>query len=202
MLEANPSWVIVKINVKNAYNEMKRAKVLQCQNENHHLRPIVPLIWATYRPRADIALATPGLPFADSFSEEGMQQGDGCAIAGLCLSIHQEVRQLDAELSEASGAARFDMDEGYAVGPRDVVISLERFRLAVRELGLELQESKCTCYSPDGGLEHREHRPPALPVGSATTKGGVMGYDLKIGGGPVGDDAFVRADRRPKCMKR
>ena len=45
----------------------------------------------------------------------------------------------------AGGAARFDMDDGYAVGPPELVFpALERFAAAVAELGLEMQPSKKT----------------------------------------------------------
>ena len=80
------------------------------------------------------------------------------------------------------------MDDGYAVGPaNDVFPTLERFRLAVRDLGLDLQVAKCSCYSPAGGLESCEQRASAYPVGQAIAADtGNVATACEV---PVGDTA-------------
>jgi hypothetical protein len=92
MLEANPDWIVVKVDVRNAYNEIKRAKVFQRLEDTPSLRAMLPLFWATYRHSSEIALATAGLPVAEFASSEGMQQDDGLASAGFCVGIYPEVR--------------------------------------------------------------------------------------------------------------
>ena len=84
---------------------------------------------------------------ADFSSEEGVQQGDGLASAGLCAGIHPEIRKLDVAVAASGGAARFGMDDGYVIGPPDVVFpAIEQFACDVRELGLEMRFDKNSCY--------------------------------------------------------
>ena len=52
LVEAHPDWVVVKIDLKNAFNEIKRATVLERLCAVSGLRNLVPVIWATSCPRA------------------------------------------------------------------------------------------------------------------------------------------------------
>ena len=70
-----------------------------------------------------------------------MQQGDGPSSGAFCAAIHPEVQALDSDLAAHGGAARFLMDDGYAIGPADVVFdAVRRFANAMGSLGLTLQE--------------------------------------------------------------
>jgi len=42
-LEVHPDWVAVKIDLRNAYNELKRARLLERLDAQPHLRALVPL---------------------------------------------------------------------------------------------------------------------------------------------------------------
>ena len=117
-LEIRPDFVVVRLDLKNAHNEVKRASMVRRTAAAEHLGGLVPLLWATCCPKSDIHLPIDGaLEKADFASEEGAQQGDGLASAGFCATIHPEVCQLDAELGPHGGAARFDMDDGSSFGP-------------------------------------------------------------------------------------
>ena len=140
-------------------------------------------------------LSAPGLPEADFESDEGVHQGDALASVGFCAAIHEDVKDLDATLAAHGGAARFDMDDGYAVGPRDVVFqAVTEFAAQVEELGLRLQWAKSECFSFAGGLESCPERPADMPLGAIRGENGaVIGLGLKIGGVPVGDACYVAA---------
>ena len=97
-------------------------------NESDHLRCLTPLFWATHSVRSAVHLATSGSERAGFDSEEGVQQGSGPASTGFCAGIHPEVQALDFELSAQGGAARFIMDDGYAVGPPELVFEAVRHR--------------------------------------------------------------------------
>ena len=145
-------------------------------------------------PTEVIYLASAGLPRADFVSEEGVQQGDGPASMAFCAGIHPEVQGLDAILSEHGGAARFIMDDGYAVGPPAVVFdAVRRFGEAITHLGLELQETKSECYCPAGPDATSTDRPEDFPLGTCRAADGtVTGFGILVGGVPVGDTAYVR----------
>ena len=49
-------------------------------------------------------------------------------------------QELDADVAQHGGAARFDMDDGYVIGPPGAVFpAVARFAERIRALGLELQ---------------------------------------------------------------
>eukprot|EP00973_Karenia_brevis_P089035 12347825-Karenia_brevis.AAC.1 len=96
---------------------------------------------------------------------------------------------LDSELMASGGAARFDMDDGYAIGPANVVFdAVARFSQAVADLGLELRNDKSRCFSFGVDLMQCVWRPRDLPIGSALTIDGRRGVGIVVGGIPVGDD--------------
>ena len=132
--------------------------------ESDDLRDLAPLFHATYAPATPILLASAGMPEAEFSSEEGVQQGDGVAGLGFCAAMHPEIKALDAELAPSGGTAKFDQDDGYAAGAAAVVFpAVQRFARELQHLGLELQLSKCYCYSPTLSLEACPHRPPQFP---------------------------------------
>ena len=61
-------------------------------------------------------------------TEEGETQGDPKAGALFCVGIQPQVRELCSEVREAGGVGLFGMDDGYVVGPTEVVFpAVERF---------------------------------------------------------------------------
>eukprot|EP00973_Karenia_brevis_P054048 7507654-Karenia_brevis.AAC.1 len=80
------------------------------------------------------------MPEADFSSDEGVHQGDALASACFCAGIHADVKRLDARLAAYGGAARFDMDDGYACGPPGIVFdAIQQFAEAMADAGLELR---------------------------------------------------------------
>ena len=137
-----------------------RSVVLARLHDQEHLKALMPLFWATYRAKSAIYLVSQGLQEAGFASEEGMRQGDPIASTGFCVGIHPVVCSLDAELQQVGGFAKFDMDDGYAVGPAEVVFdAVNEFGEAVSRIGLELQANKCQCFSPMTQLASHPARP-------------------------------------------
>jgi len=195
MIEQQPNWVIVRLDLRNAYNEVMRSKVLERTNHQPHLRTLVPAMWATYVHESDIYLDARSAP-VDFKSAEGMQQGDGLASSGFCVGIHPEVLDLDADVGRYGGAAKFDMDDGYVIGPPDAVFpAVARFALQVRAVGLELQISKCECYSPACDLLNHPLRPQEMHLGSFRPNPGQdgIGHGIPIAGVPVGNEEYIAA---------
>ena len=194
-LEIRPDFAVVRVGLENAHNEVKRAPMVRRTAAAEHLGGLAPPLWATYCPKSDIHLPIDGaLEKADFASEERAQQGDGLASAGFCVTIHPEVCQLDAELGPHGGAARFDMDDGYAMGPPHVVFpAVMRFAQSLLPLGLELQVTRCECSCPNGGLENHPDRPAHIPLGGMEASDGIFGFGVPVGGVPVGDSVYIIA---------
>ena len=203
-LELNPHWVAVKVDIRNACNEISGRKVLDRLNAQHHLCTLVLCLWATYSPEAPILLLGSADSLADSPSAEGMQQGDGLASTGFCVCIYPEVCQLDAAVAMHGGAARFDMDDGYVAGLLEAVFpAVEQFAAQVQALGLDLQVCKCECFSPACDLQNHPLRPPAMPLGmlSGRPNGALLGRGIPIAGVPVGGPGFVHEYLRLKASQ-
>ena len=141
-------------------------------------------------------------------SSEGTQQGFAVSSGGFSITIHPELSALDAELAPFGGAARAITDDAYAVGPPEVVFpALERFAQRLHDAtGLEVQQSKYDCWSPEYDLERCPWR---ARVGAAV--GGEVVDDaahprygervagVMIGGVPVGEDTYVQEVMRRKA---
>ena len=193
ILELHPHWVVVRLDLRNAYNEVSRAAIYRALVADPRLQALARLFYATHSGSPAIYLAAPGQPVADFTSDEGAQQGDALASAGFCAALHPAVREVDEKLAPVGGAARFDMDDGFLVGPpAEVFAALATFESAFTAIGLELQRSKSKCYSPQLDLRSCPHRPSEVPLGGECFPDGTVGWGVMIGGVPVGDDAYVR----------
>ena len=123
-----------------------------------------------------------------------MQQGDPLVSAGFCISIHPEICALDAHMQRHGGFAKFDMDDGYIVGP--AAAAFEGVRLfgdAILSIGLDLQVHKCKCFSPSFNLHSCTARSADLEIGSLHTTINETVYGLVVGGTPIGESRYVHA---------
>ena len=167
MSEKNPNMVVVKVDMRNAHNEVSRAAVLEALEREPSLRH---LAWHQATCQAShTGLETGGKLWG--WAGEGQSQGDPEAGAWFCVAWHLEVRELNAILSAHGGMARFGNDDGYLIGPADVVFdALHQFAAKVREKCLlHLQVSKTEVFTWSGML------PPQAP------------QDMKRAGVQIGD---------------
>ena len=93
-------------------------------------------------------------------------------------------------MRSAGGLARFGMDDGYAVGPRDVVREATRvFPQEVSEVcGLELEWSKTEVFSWDGLLPAGS--PEGVTVAREEVVEGVFQLSFLCYGQPVGSPEY------------
>ena len=71
LLEMHPDWVVVLVDIRNAFNEIKRAQILQRLDDCPQLRALLPLFHATHSVCSPVYLAASGLQRADFNSEKG-----------------------------------------------------------------------------------------------------------------------------------
>ena len=198
-LEANPGQVVVKCDLKNAFNEVQRATMID-RVLHSPVKAIAPLLHALYKHNTHIYINKNGGRLrggAEGDSQEGAQQGCALAAMAFCIAIHPEVLRLDERLRETGGFVICDMDDVYAVGAPDTVFqAVAGFAEDVRAIGLELVPRKSICYSPRlrEQLEvdpHRLQHLSACTVGRAGTDQEEAAYGMVVAGVPVGDAAFV-----------
>ena len=92
-LEANPNFVVVKIDLKNAYNEAHRTAVLQSLLDNPTTRKFARYFHASMSPKSRMF----GIGVS---SETGVQQGAPDATFEFTQVIHQDVVELHRVVTE------------------------------------------------------------------------------------------------------
>ena len=157
MIEMNREWVVLKLDLTNAFNENARAaviEVLESEQTLKHLAWFAATILAPYS-----GLETGGRRWGET--GEGGTQGGPESAPFFCVAIQPAVRRMDEMCRAAGGMAKFGMDDGYAVGPKEVVIAaVKKFAAEVEEQCLlRLQWSKTEIFSWDGVL------PAGCPAG-------------------------------------
>ena len=194
-LEANPNFVVVKIDLRNAYNEAHRAAVLQSLLDNPATRKFARYFHASMSPKSRMF----GIGV---LSETGVQQGAPDATFEFTQVIHQDVVELHRVVTEAGGACCFYSDDGYVVGPPEIVFpALKQFQTSLfARTNLELVEDKCEVYSkhPAIARDYLSKNPEfgkfnlgALPDVDTTEATAGAGYGIKILGVPVGDLRYI-----------
>ncbi len=65
---------------------------------------------------------------------EGLVQGSPTSSSGFSFTIHDKVKEADMRLGEYGGCARFGMDDGFMIGPKEVVLKdLVEFATGLKE---------------------------------------------------------------------
>ena len=144
MSEAHPEWPVVPMELQNAHNEISRRAQIVGLEKVPSLRHLA-LHVASYLAPSH-SLECDGEEWGEA--EEGHTQGDPEAGACFCTAIHPHVLALHQALAAHGGLAIFGNDDGYAIGPEEVVFKeVEKFKAAVLEdCGLTLQLDKTKVY--------------------------------------------------------
>jgi len=196
LLRRNPSFVVVRLDLKNAYNEMQRSAMLEAVERNPSLRHLYQLLYSSMYHKSRVYLGDANTR-ANFDSEEGGQQGSPPVSAAFCAAIHPALVRLDAKLAVAGGASRAIMDDVYAVGePKAVFAAVADFENEIGALGSDLCRHKCEATSlgspPDGIITSAGNA-----GGRGTRAGSVYAEDFKVvdgilcAGVPIGSSSFV-----------
>lgn len=195
-LEETGSHVVVRLDLRNAYNACDRAAVLR-RLERSGFSATVPLSHACSAEETELLVGGAQRPLFEGetrgASSTGVRQGSVESSPDFAILIQPNLRSLDAELRIYDGYARAIMDDVYAVGPAEVVFAaVARFARGLREVGLELQVGKTSCYSREYDLEACPWRQQfGAPVGGQVDAAGTMHRGVMVGGAPLGEDGYV-----------
>lgn len=126
--------VVLKIDFRNAFNEVDRSKFLREVKSN--TPSIYPFILQCYS-------SSTFLFFGEDIilSQNGAQQGDPCAPLLFCFAIESVISELNSEFEV------FYLDDGTIGGEANTV--LDDFRMIIREckkFGLNINTSKCELF--------------------------------------------------------
>ena len=185
--EVRRDFVVVKLDLRNAFNQISRTAIIENLIGEPSLKHLAWFASLVLVP--ETGLESRGTLWGRA--KEGATQGDPPSSPLFCVGIHPYVRQLDAALGEVGGMAKFGMDDGYLLGPPQVVFpAMEIFEQQIRDhCGLELERSKTEVFSWDGVLPR--DTPDGLVLAGKEVDGEFLGGYLCYGI-PVGCDQYVR----------
>ena len=117
-------WVVVKLDVANAHNEVSRAAVVEVLES-------VPELQHLAQHAATCLSGHQGLEVKGELwgrNGEGESQGDPEASPLFCVAWHPIVKELDSKLAAVGGKSLFGNDDGYLIGPASTLFpALEQF---------------------------------------------------------------------------
>jgi hypothetical protein len=184
----------VKIDFRNAFNEIERARMIREIAEVEALRDIHRFAEAHMRPKARIYYLSGGkLQLLEYRSVQGGAQGAWEAGTGFNVGTMKLFKRADRTVAQGGGCARATCDDLTLCGePAHVWQALADLTVDMKEeANLDLQPTKSTVFSPSGVYGDK---PEAVLVGGNTGTGdreGVVGCGVVVAGTPIGDEAFV-----------
>ncbi|XP_061706329.1 uncharacterized protein LOC133517161 [Cydia pomonella] len=141
-LSNTTSEVLIKIDVKNAFNSVNRDTLLT--ETKHNLPEIYNYLLLSYADPTKLLYRENVLS-----SEVGCQQGDPLGPAIFSLAINPIIKKLNSKFNV------WYLDDGTLGGDVDTVLSdLYTIKTEFRNIGLELNFSKCELYFPNSIPNH------------------------------------------------
>jgi hypothetical protein len=189
-LHLHKGFIIISIDMVNAYNEIKRAAAMDSHSRHIYLRRMIPSWRVKLTPTSKLWAGRESMEH-----HEGLVQGSQRSSSGFSYTIDKRVKEVDVRLGAFGGCVRFGMDDGYMVGPPEVVFKLlADFAVGLKtECGCELNMSKCKMSSWDDGACARAKTRRAHPGGAeSTTRRDVRQLGRRH---PEGHSCLQRPDR-------
>ena len=185
-LEARRDFFCMKLDLKNAYNEISRASIVEALQSEPTLQHLASFFGITLAPTT--VLEAKGVVIGEAGDGEG--QGDPKATAGFCVGLQPSLVAMDTTCRAAGGSAIGGADDIYVVGPAQVVLqAVAQFQLEVWErCHLRLQLDKSSLFSWEGDLP--DDTPPEIQLAGCVT-GDRFLRGFICYGCPVGEDEYV-----------
>ena len=177
MLEHNPDWIVLKSDVKNAFNSINRHHLL------NELRQSFPELYnyasQMYGGFNSLVFMEGGTAVAIS-SEEGIHQGDPLGPALFATAIHPILRDLQERFQEIHILAY--LDDVFLLGHPDKTLeAFQNLKDMFLSGSLSVSDSKCEIFSPSG------------TINTANTYVQVTSEGSMFLGTPIGSTAFVES---------
>ena len=156
--------IVMKCDVRNAFNERKREQILATLYRNDSLRPIWRIANWAYGSPSDLLVLDRGSFRAIIPSEQGVKQGDCLGSFLFALSMQQSYAACCADLPEVQQVAVAD-DLNLVGSAASVMKAFGRYEAGLTASGLSLNYAKCGILWP-----HRTAVPAALKVFASSRK--------------------------------
>ena len=174
--EDDPDWVTFKVDLRNAFNEVSRARILELVSA--HCPALYAWVAWSYRENSQLVFHDDVIP-----SAEGVQQGDPLGPLLFSLVLHEQVLRIQTECPELDLHAWY-LDEGVLAGRTAVVLKgLKLLADNGPTSGLHLNLEKCELISCHGNQASLDIFPAEIPAskrksdGCMTLLGAAMGTD-------------------------
>jgi hypothetical protein len=194
-MEKNQDFVLIKLDLKNAYNAAERAAILKAIQANPATRK-----WAPYFHQS-LSIKAKMLGLGATEAENGLFQGGPESTFAFTTVIQDDVVNLNKAVQKAGGVALFMADDGYVAGPlKESFDAVLKFKKDLyKRTGLELVIKKCESYMEDTPrLREYISRRPELKDFTIGAMDGVdtettqtnEGCGMVVVGVPVGSDQY------------
>ena len=185
LLNHRRDFICVKIDFRNAYNELSRRAIVDAFVNEPTLRHLAHFCAVTLAPVS--GLEAGGTLWGEG--GEGGTQGDPAASMEFCVGLQRFLVLLDEGCKAGGGMARAGADDVTAVGPANLVLpAVEEFARQVEEnCLLHWEKTKSEIFNWDGNL------PPGTPEGLTLAGEEVDGnfeHGFLLYGVPVGSDIY------------
>jgi hypothetical protein len=87
--EVDSDIVVLKVDVKNAFNELSRARLLDLYMKHPELAPLLPFLHWTYRSPSHVLLRKPDNDIVSVLSQDGLNQGDLGGSFDFSATVHE-----------------------------------------------------------------------------------------------------------------
>ena len=178
LLEKNPEWILLKTDVKNAFNSIGRSHLLNQVAEHHP--DIYPHVAQMYSSSSPLVFHQDNSSSV-ILSEEGIHQGDPLGPVLFSIGIQPLLMRLQDHNPNIKVLAY--LDDVFVLGdPANVVPALDEIKSMFREINLVVADHKCEIYSPTPAACESLLSSVSIPV---TSEG------VTVLGTPIGSSQFV-----------
>ena len=192
-LAARPDWVILKVDVANAFNSINRSAFFNALLENgEELQAIIPFVRSLYGKNTDLWYKMDGPQVCRVASATGTRQGDplgGPLFALGHLGALKTTRSLHPSVHMPSIA-----DDTYILGSEeDVGRAFLTFKNELRRRSLTVKQEKCTLLIPPTVRVVGEDQPAVSSASSNFDGVDVTQAGLKVLGCPLGEESYAES---------
>ena len=195
-LDANPDYAIFQGDIKNGFNEISRASIIEAVKEQPELHDILTYTYLTLNTRSYVAMGSGIHMTSAGFRvEEGVHQG--AVPSGYLYSLGQNrAMQNHRERVEAEGGGvSVILDDNTTLAPREVIFTLTK-QLAddLALVGLELQPAKSKAYITEHLRDARwDELRGDVSNGTIEDQEGNTHFGIAACNIPIGTEGFIKA---------
>ena len=178
-----PQAILLKTDMKNAFNSRRRDQMLSVLFQHDSLKPIWRLAHWAYKDSSDLLVFDKGVYKATIPSSAGVKQGDTFGSPLFALSIHDKYVKCSNDSDEVVKAAI--TDDFNVVGPfMPVLQTFDRFEGSLKDTGLEIRRNKCGILwphkepIPEQLAKEAQARDIKIETGAMATLGAMVGFDM------------------------